>query len=253
MTDGVGSREAETLERILAKIRTSMPQRTEEEMEFSNLVSAWYETLQEIHDTSDGHGITLVVWNGERGGEGSFEDYLREARPYNGVPHRQSDADIVSVMSARRHRDAALVSGKYGEIMGANVPLPLDPIEMRKAYGILPQYQVADFMGCAKDEDLGTRAASALCATNRFDEIAIITLGENTEAGKKGPLRVYYGGNIVYSTDGKELRWECARAEARPDYGNVIPLDRYKHDVPEHHRGKGQYDQPTQVAAAGRV
>ncbi|MBW2971729.1 hypothetical protein KY359_01710 [Candidatus Woesearchaeota archaeon] len=238
MTAIVGRQET-TLDEVLDKITTAMPQTTEQERDFCRLVGAWYGTLAQVREDSDGHGVSLVIWNGEESG---FQRYSKEARPFNGTLHAQDHDDIVQVMAERRHRDAAIVSDEYGEIFGANVPLPLDTDKMRDAYGILPQYQVADFMGCAADEDLGTRAASALWATKRFAEIAIITLGENHEDGSKGPLRVYFNGNMVHSTDGRYLHWDCVRPEMRPaDHSDVKPLDRYITQPPERtYCGDGQ-------------
>ncbi|MBU2561818.1 MAG: hypothetical protein KKD17_05970 [Nanoarchaeota archaeon] len=248
MTDGVGSI-AGTLDDVLQTITTRMPQTTERQKEFCDLVCEWYKTMEQVRESSDGHGVTMVVWDGR---PSLFEEYLKQARPFNGVMHNVKDPDTPGVIANKRHRDAAMVSDPYGNVIGANVALPLDTVEMSSAYGL--NCLVADFMGYAENEDLGMRAASALWATKKFPEVVIMTLGENAEDGTKGPIRVYFRGDLVQSTDGKELRWDCARPDARPGYGcKIVPLDRHRDYMPEHYCCQGQYEKPTAAVAAGNI
>jgi hypothetical protein len=208
-------KEANDFKEILA-------QNVSRDSDFYRSATRAFGVLAEVRDNSDGHGITLVLKRDD--GPSGLDDYMRNAAPYNSVPHSFDDADIAEVVVDERHKDLATIVNSSGVIIGAEVSLPVDIVEYQKKYGIDVPIQI--FLGYNEGEAApGGRTHSSLYATDKFGErVLILTLGENKPDGSKGSINAYYCGDRIYSGSGRRMRWELADPSRRPaPHKNVEP------------------------------
>jgi hypothetical protein len=209
-----------------------------------------YDALSEVQDISEKaratpdskefpHGITAIVLREEipAGLAADLEDSVQ----YNGRPHDMNDDDIGRVMYRKRELDGALIIDKNEIIAHAGVGLSMNIPEYKRRHGI--KGNINDFMGfdVSMEDPVGMRNRSALYASDRDgDALAIFTFGES------GEINLYYRGDRIYSSAGREMNWKMAK-NGRPkiEYkDNVVHLP-----VCQQGETRSSYERP--IAAAG--
>jgi hypothetical protein len=163
------------------------------------------------------HGVTFVVKRTD-GGSG-IDSYVQDNVPYNGRPHNLFDKDIVDVASEKSHLDGACIVDNKGNVTYAGVILPINVMEYKRKYGI--EGKIQDFLGEGNNRDgIGARKTSALYASDVFQDVMIFTLHEPNEKGDR-EISIWYRGNRVYNSAGREMNWEMAKNKPA-GYANVI-------------------------------
>ncbi|HII71996.1 TPA: hypothetical protein HA265_04545 [Candidatus Woesearchaeota archaeon] len=148
------------------------------------------------------HGVGLVLRMSDQ--RSRLDRYTQGKPSYNGEPHSLYDNDIADVIAAHRHEDGAVEIDTRSNFVRKHVILPQEPVEYMDNFGITADYW--EFLGFDEhQEPPGTRATSALYATMRMPDIAIVTLGEDNS------INVYYNGDRLYNSAGKQVRWDLAK------------------------------------------
>ncbi|MFC1741423.1 hypothetical protein ACFL3V_02720 [Nanoarchaeota archaeon] len=171
--------------------------------EFYQRIQKGHTILDEIKKRGAGHGVTFLIV--DKGVTSDLEEYLDDAVPFNGRPHFFDDVDITDVVQKKREVDGAFLVDADEQLTHAGVGLPYDMPQYKRQYGI--KDNISSFMGfdLEKEDPVGLRNRSALYASNYFgDNVAILTLGES------GEINLYYCGNRVYNSAGREVHWEMA-------------------------------------------
>ncbi len=199
---------------------------------FYNNICRVYDILTNVRDRTDGHGITFVIRRDEE--LSRLDKHLRNAKPYNGRTHNIHEEDIADVVASKRERDLATIVNSDGRIVGAGVYLPADDVAYQERHGI--DCDISEFMDFTQEEDgPGGRTISALCSSELIgDSVAILTLGENHPGETKGQINLYYCGDRLYNSAGRQMRWEAAerlpptreKQEAEKGIVNERPADK---------------------------
>jgi DNA integrity scanning protein DisA with diadenylate cyclase activity len=159
------------------------------------------------------HGMTLFIKLKQIPQE--LDDWMKDFVQYNGVPHSLYDPDSGKVAYDRRTVDGAVVIDQTGHIAQAGVAIPMQKQEYKSKYGIRELYK---FLA----EPLGTRKLSALTTSDiTGDSALIMTLHEKDKSGNK-EIRMYYSGDLIYSSNGHQLDWEYATR--KPQEAKVIAM-----------------------------
>ncbi len=207
--------------------------------EFYRNICRTYDLLEQVGQEPNGHGVTFVVSESQE--ISRLEEYLEDTVPYNGRPHSIYDHDIAGVVNEKREIDGAVLVDTSGQITHAGIGLPFYMPAYKKEFGI--EANIGEFMGfnLKTEPPVGLRMRSALYASHEFgDEFAILTLGEG------GELNLYYCGDRVYNSAGRQMRWDLAkkRPKTRDD---VVPLPLAYARKPEIYQDIG--DQPEAYAS----
>lgn len=190
------------------EFRDALAQHIPESSNFYSNINRIYDILSEVRGKTDGHGITFVIRRDEE--PSRLDKHLRNAKPYNGRNHSIYERDIAGTVASKRERDLATIVNSDGRIVGAGVYLPADDVAYQQRHGI--DCNISEFMDFTPDEDgPGGRTISALCSSELIgDSVAILTLGENHPGENKGQINLYYCGDRLYNSAGREMLWEAA-------------------------------------------
>ena len=218
-TDGTGLDRAEA-----DRFREILAAHVPEDSEFYQNVSKGYDIFSAVLEKAvkagglPQHGMGIIFCKtGEM--TSALEDAIEEAEPYNGRPHSLYDHDINQVVGDRCTLDGALLALSSGLIQYAGVELPLGTPGYKRKYGIPRDVKMKEFMEFDDTkEPVGFRTRAALNASDVFGEqMIILTLGEG------GEINLYYCGDRIYNSAGREMHWELAERMPRTR-NNVVPL-----------------------------